>query len=130
MAITLQENIRLESPYQSQCVNSYPSPINQWVRDSNVTSYSDLKCRRHCMNHFIKNACNCVDPLSLDVEQVQDFSLVEFCSVTYNTTDRKCVTEARNDYMNYSQSEVSAFHDIILCSNLSLLSRSLNHHCS
>merc|ERR1712079_745815 len=57
------------------------------------------------MNHFIKNACNCVDPLSLDVEQVQDFSLVEFCSVTYNTTNRKCVTEARNDYMNYSQSE-------------------------
>ena len=120
MAITLQENTRLESPYQSQCVNSYPSPINQWVRDSNVTSYSDLKCRRHCMNHFIKGVCDCVDPLSLDVEQVQDFSLVKFCSVTYNTTDRKCVTEARNDYMNYSQSEVSAFYDIILFSNLSL----------
>ena len=77
------------------------------------------------MNHFIKGVCGCVDPLSLDVEQVQDFSLVEFCSVTYNTTDRKCVTEARNDYMNYSQSEVGAFYDIILFSNLSLSKPSL-----
>ena len=120
MAITLQENIRLESPYQSQCLNSYPSQVKQWIKDSNVTSYSDLKCRRHCMNHFIKNVCNCVDPLSLDVEQVQDFSLVKFCSVNYGTTDRQCVNDARKDYMNYSVTEVSAFLDIKIYSNLSL----------
>ena len=103
MAITLRQNTRLESPYPSKCVNSYPSPINQWISNSNATSYSDLTCRRHCMNNFIKSQCNCVDPLSLDVEQIQDFSLNEFCSVNYGTTDRQCVKEAREKYMNYSQ---------------------------
>ena len=103
MAITLRQNRRLKSPYPSQCVTSYPYPINQWISESNLTSYSDLTCRRHGMNNWIKEQCNCVDPLSLDVERMNDFSKVKFCSVNYGTPERICVNGAREKYMNYSQ---------------------------
>ena len=65
--------------------------------------FSDMTCREACLVGFIGNKCNCVDPLSKDARQLTDFSTSNFCNVDYKSEERKCVNEARHDYMKYSQ---------------------------
>ena len=104
IAISLRQISRLKKPYESDCMGDYPPQITGPISDMKEHIYfSDMTCREACLVGFIGNKCNCVDPLSKDARQLTDYSITNFCNVDYKSEERKCVNEARHDYMKYSQ---------------------------
>ena len=102
MAISLGQNIRLPLPYESKCMDQYPSIlINKGA--PNMTHYSAITCRRICLNNYIMTTCKCIDPLSMDARMMteSDYSSRKFCSVNHESNDRICVNKAQADYVKY-----------------------------
>ena len=100
MAISLSQVRLLPSPYTNQCENNYPTEIQPLF--DNRTSYLDVSCRRACLNRHIMEICNCINPSSFDATDGEDdFSEWKFCSVDYNSPERKCVKEVIEEFGTY-----------------------------
>ena len=87
--MTVTQLSRQPSPYTSNC--SYEYPNTTWRHSIPAdTKYSENLCKSMCLLEYVKNKCNCTDPLLMEASKEVQFENVTFCSTLYGTKDKTC----------------------------------------
>jgi hypothetical protein len=94
--MTLYRVTRQETPYTSNCSNSYPSYLEPNAPAD--TYYSSITCLNLCLTQYIEIYCGCLDPLLMEARDNFDSTGLTFCSTNVYTTERDCVHTASANY--------------------------------
>ena len=65
--IKVQHQVRLRRPYESKCVNEFPSAYAKFT--TKHETYSIRDCRLACIDSYLYESCKCVDKINQEVKE-------------------------------------------------------------